>query len=104
MNTRLKTKNFRFPTEEKVECVISTTTSLIKAVAINFACQFEKRLDGKFFACIYGSEEMDSDPLISKAIWRFNGSEHLNAIGLFKVPMDLWKSNAINLTTKSKCL
>jgi hypothetical protein len=26
------------------------------------------------------------------------------SFGLFKVPMDLWRSNVINLTTKSKCL
>ena len=100
MSNNIKENKFRFP-REKVECVISKTTFLIKAIAINFTCQFEKRLDGKSFAWIYGSEEMDSDPLISKAIWRFNGSEHLNVIGLFKVPMDLWECN---LTNKSKCL
>ena len=89
---------FRFLSGEKVSFVFCKATLRIEADAVRSADQFEANKGGKSFAWIYGSEQMDSDPLVPKAIWGFNGSEHLNEIGLFKVLMDLWKSNVINLT------
>jgi L-fucose isomerase-like protein len=65
---------FRIPSGEKVD---SESTLWIEADAISSACQFENKRDGNSFTWIYGSEQMDSDPLIPKVIWGFSGSEFL---------------------------
>src|SRR5690606_29935528 len=78
--------NLRFPSGEKVECVISETTIGGVADAARCADQFEREGVGVSLtvtpAWCYGSEVMDSDPLIPKAIWGFNGSERPGAVYL----------------------
>jgi len=68
---------FRFPLQEKVGFVLRKTTLRVEAVAVSHACQLEKKWVEKSFAWIYEGEKMDSDPLSSKVIWGFNGSERL---------------------------
>ena len=84
--TDLIENNLRFPSGEKVECVISETTIGGVADAARCADQFEREGVGVSLtvtpAWCYGSEVMDSDPLIPKAIWGFNGSERPGAVYL----------------------
>lgn len=68
---------FRFPPGEKVDFVCRKTTLQIEAVVSWFAGQFEINRGGKTLAWIYGSEVVNSDPLVPKAIWELDGSEHL---------------------------
>lgn len=76
----------RFPSGEKVECVISETTIGGVADAARCADQFERDGVGVSLTVTsswcYGTEVMDSDPLIPKAIWGFNGSERPGAVYL----------------------
>ncbi len=78
--------NLRFPSGERVACVISETT--IGGVADAAACadQFEREGVGVSLtvtpAWCYGSEVMDTNPLVPKAIWGFNGSERPGAVYL----------------------
>lgn len=78
--------NLRFPSGEKVECVISETTIGGVADAARCADQFEHEGVSVSLtvtpAWCYGSEVMDSDPLVPKAIWGFNGSERPGAVYL----------------------
>jgi L-fucose/D-arabinose isomerase len=78
--------NLRFPSGEKVECVISETTIGGVADAAKCADLFEREGVGVSLtvtpAWCYGSEVMDSDPLVPKAIWGFNGSERPGAVYL----------------------
>ena len=78
--------NLRFPSGEKVECVISETTIGGVADAARCADQFEREGVGVSLtvtpAWCYGSEVMDSEPLVPKAIWGFNGSERPGAVYL----------------------
>lgn len=79
-------ENLRFPSGEKVECVISETTIGGVADAARCADQFEREGVAVSLtvtpAWCYGTEVMDSDPLIPKAIWGFNGSERPGAVYL----------------------
>ena len=76
----------RFSSGEKVECVISETT--IGGVADSALCadQFKREGVGVSLTVTpcwcYGTEVMDSDPLLSKAIWGFNGTERPGAVYL----------------------
>ncbi len=76
----------RFPSGEKVQCVISETT--IGGVADAAKCAQLFKEEGVEVSLTvtsswcYGSEVMDSDPLIPKAIWGFNGSERPGAVYL----------------------
>ena len=83
---RLIEDNLRFPSGEKVECVISETTIGGVADAARCADQFERERVGVSLTVTsswcYGTEVMDSDPLIPKAIWGFNGSERPGAVYL----------------------
>ena len=78
--------NLRFPSGEKVQCVISDTTIGGVADAAMCAQQFEQEGVGVSLTVTsswcYGSEVMDSDPLMPKAIWGFNGSERPGAVYL----------------------
>ena len=78
--------NLRFPSGEKVECVISETTIGGIADAARCADQFEREgvaVSLTVTPCwCYGAEVMDTDPLISKAIWGFNGTERPGAVYL----------------------
>lgn len=78
--------NLRFPSGEKVECVISDTTIGGVAEAAQCADKFEK--EGVTVsltvtpAWCYGTEVMDANPNTIKAIWGFNGTERPGAVYL----------------------
>ncbi len=78
--------NLRFPHGEKVECVIADTTIGGVADAARCAEQFEREGVGVSLTVTpcwcYGTEVMDSAPLIPKAIWGFNGTERPGAVYL----------------------
>lgn len=79
-------ENLRFPSGEKVECVISETTIGGVADAARCADQFAREGVGVSLTVTpcwcYGSEVMDSDPLLPKAVWGFNGTERPGAVYL----------------------
>jgi len=83
---RLIEENLRFPSGEQVECVISNTTIGGVADAARCADQFAREgVEVSLTvtpAWCYGTEVMDADPLIPKAIWGFNGSERPGAVYL----------------------
>lgn len=83
---KLIEENLRFPSGEKVECVISDTTIGGVADAARCADQFQKEGVGVSLTVTpcwcYGTEVMDTDPLIPKAIWGFNGTERPGAVYL----------------------
>lgn len=76
----------RFPSGEKVECVISD--NCIGGVAEAAMCSEKFREEGVGVSLTvtpcwcYGTEVMDSDPLIPKAVWGFNGTERPGAVYL----------------------
>lgn len=76
----------RFPSGEKVECVISETTIGGVADAALCADQFKREGVGVSLTVTpcwcYGTEVMDTDPLLPKAIWGFNGTERPGAVYL----------------------
>ena len=78
--------SLRFPSGEKVECIISETTIGGVADAARCADQFEREGVGVSLTVTpcwcYGSEVMDSNPLIPKAVWGFNGTERPGAVYL----------------------
>jgi L-fucose/D-arabinose isomerase len=79
-------ENLRFPSGEKVECVISDTT--IGGVADAALCAEQFRREGVAVSLTvtpcwcYGTEVMDTDPSMPKAIWGFNGTERPGAVYL----------------------
>lgn len=83
---RLIEENLRFPGGEEVECVISDTTIGGVAEAAMCADQFERDGVGVSLTVTpcwcYGTEVMDSNPLIPKAVWGFNGTERPGAVYL----------------------
>lgn len=83
---RLIEENLRFPGGEKVECVISNTTIGGVAEAALCADQFEREGVGVSLTVTpcwcYGTEVMDSNPVIPKAVWGFNGTERPGAVYL----------------------
>ncbi len=83
---RLIEENLRFPSGEKVECVIADTTIGGVADAANCADKFSREGVGVSLTVTpcwcYGTEVMDSDPLIPKAVWGFNGTERPGAVYL----------------------
>ena len=76
--------NLRFPSGEKVECVIADTT--IGGVADAAACADKLQREGVEVSLTvttcwcYGTEVMDTNPLIPKAVWGFNGTERPGAV------------------------
>jgi L-fucose/D-arabinose isomerase len=76
----------RFPSGEKVECVISETTIGGVADAALCADQFKREGVGVSLTVTpcwcYGTEVMDTDPFLPKAIWGFNGTERPGAVYL----------------------
>ncbi|GAO30725.1 L-fucose isomerase [Geofilum rubicundum] len=76
----------RFASGEQVECVIADTT--IGGVAEAAMCSEKFRKEGvgvslTVTSCwCYGTEVMDTDPLIPKAVWGFNGTERPGAVYL----------------------
>ena len=79
-------ENLKFPSGEKVECVISDTTIGGIADAALCADQFEREgvcVSLTVTPCwCYGAEVMDTNPLIPKAVWGFNGTERPGAVYL----------------------
>lgn len=79
-------ENLKFPSGEKLECVISNTTIGGVADAAQCADQFEKEGVGVSLTVTpcwcYGTEVMDTDSLTPKAIWGFNGTESPGAVYL----------------------
>ena len=82
-------KNLRHPNGMEVECVIADTT--IGGVAQSAECaeKFIKENVGLSITVTpcwcYGSETMDMNPLIPKAVWGFNGTERPGAVYLAAV-------------------
>jgi L-fucose isomerase len=83
---KLIEENLRFPSGEKVECVIADTTIGGVADAAFCADKFEKEGVGVSLTVTpcwcYGTEVMDSNPLLPKAVWGFNGTERPGAVYL----------------------
>ena len=78
--------NLRFPSGEKVECVIADTN--IGGVAEAAMCADKFQREGVEVsltvtpAWCYGTEVMDTHPTMPKAVWGFNGTERPGAVYL----------------------
>ncbi len=83
---KLIEEQLRFPGGEEVECVISDNTIGGVAEAAMCAEQFENEGVGVSLtvtpAWCYGTEVMDTNPWIPKAVWGFNGTERPGAVYL----------------------
>ena len=83
---KLISDNLRYPDGSKVECVIADTT--IGGVYAAEKCAKKLRETGvgvslSVTPCwCYGTETMDADPQIPKAVWGFNGTERPGAVYL----------------------
>lgn len=79
-------ESLRFPSGEKVECVIADTTIGGVSDAAICADKFEKEGVGVSLTVTpcwcYGTEVMDTTPLLPKAVWGFNGTERPGAVYL----------------------
>lgn len=79
-------ENLRFPNGTKVECVIADTTIGGVADAASCADKFEREGVGVSLTVTpcwcYGTEVMDTTPLVPKAVWGFNGTERPGAVYL----------------------
>jgi len=82
----LLTKNLKYPNGQPVECIIADTTIGGVAEAARTAEKFAKEGVGVSITVTpswcYGSETIDMDPYIPKAIWGFNGTERPGAVYL----------------------
>ena len=78
--------NIRFASGEKVECVIAGNTIGGVADAAECADLFSREGVGVSLTVTpcwcYGTEVMDPDPLMPKAVWGFNGTERPGAVYL----------------------
>ena len=85
----LISSSVKYPNGQSVECVIADST--IGGVAEAAACaeKFEKENVGVSLTVTpcwcYGSETMDMNPSIPKAVWGFNGTERPGAVYLAAV-------------------
>ena len=83
---RLYSQTLRYPDGSPVECVIADTCIGGVKEAANCAEKFEKENVGLSLSVTpcwcYGSETIDMNPLIPKAIWGFNGTERPGAVYL----------------------
>jgi len=83
---KLIEENLRFPSGERVECVIADTNIGGVAEAALCADKFERQGVSVSLtvtpAWCYGTEVMDADPNTTKAIWGFNGTERPGAVYL----------------------
>ena len=86
---RLFSENLRYPNGQQVECVIADRTIGGVAEAAMCAEKFARAGVGVSLTVTpcwcYGSETMDMDPLIPKAVWGFNGTERPGAVYLAAV-------------------
>ena len=85
----LLTTNLRHPNGLPVECVIADTCIGGVAEAASTADRFAREGVGVSLTVTpcwcYGSETMDMDPLVPKAVWGFNGTERPGAVYLAAV-------------------
>ncbi|NVM30386.1 MAG: L-fucose isomerase [Candidatus Helarchaeota archaeon] len=85
----LLSRNLRHPNGLPVECVMADTTIGGVAEAAECANKFAKNDVGVSITVTpcwcYGTETMDMDPLIPKAVWGFNGTERPGAVYLAAV-------------------
>ena len=83
------TKNLRHANGLSVECVIADTCIGGVAEAAQAAAKFSREGVGASITVTpcwcYGSETMDMDPYIPKAVWGFNGTERPGAVYLAAV-------------------
>lgn len=83
---KLIEENLRFASGEKIECVIADTTIGGVAEAALCADKFDREGVGVSLtvtpAWCYGTEVMDSNPSLPKAVWGFNGTERPGAVYL----------------------
>jgi L-fucose isomerase len=83
---KLIEENLRFASGEKIECVIADTTIGGVAEAAMCADKFDREGVGVSLtvtpAWCYGTEVMDSNPSLPKAVWGFNGTERPGAVYL----------------------
>ena len=79
-------EQLKFPSGETVECVIADTCIGGVAEAAMCAEKFRKEGVGVSLTVTpcwcYGTEVMDTDPLLPKAVWGFNGTERPGAVYL----------------------
>ena len=84
--SQLIESNLRFPSGEQVECVIADTTIGGVVDAAHCADKFKKEGVGVSLTVTpcwcYGTEVMDMDPSLPKAVWGFNGTERPGAVYL----------------------
>lgn len=82
----LISSTLRFPSGEQVECVIADTCIGGVAEAAMCAEKFKQEGVGVSLTVTpcwcYGTEVMDTDPLLPKAVWGFNGTERPGAVYL----------------------
>ena len=83
---KLISQNLKYPNGKPVECVISDTCIGGVAEAAMCAEKFRKNGVGVSLTVTpcwcYGSETIDMDPQMPKAIWGFNGTERPGAVYL----------------------
>lgn len=83
---RFYTENLRYPDGSPVECILSDTCIGGVKEAADCAEKFERAGVGVSLSVTpcwcYGSETIDMNPLIPKAIWGFNGTERPGAVYL----------------------
>lgn len=86
---KLISSTLRYPNGQPVECVVPPTCIGGAAEAALVAEQFQNENVGVSLTVTpcwcYGSETMDQDPLIPKAVWGFNGTERPGAVYLAAV-------------------
>jgi len=79
-------QSLRYPDGSPVECVIADTCIGGVKEAANCAEKFERENVGLTLSVTscwcYGSETIDMNPLIPKAIWGFNGTQRPGAVYL----------------------
>ncbi len=82
-------KELRYPDGSPVECVIADTCIGGVKEAANCADKFKRESTGVSLTVTpcwcYGSETMDMDPHVPKAVWGFNGTERPGAVYLAAV-------------------
>ncbi len=82
-------KNLRYPNGQPVECVIADTCIGGVAEAAACAAKFARESVGVSLTVTpcwcYGTETMDTDPYLPKAVWGFNGTERPGAVYLAAV-------------------
>jgi L-fucose isomerase len=80
------TENLKYPNGMNIECVIADTCIGGVAEAADCAEKFSNQHVGVSLTVTicwcYGTEVMDTNPLIPKAIWGFNGTERPGAVYL----------------------